>query len=178
MSFDRPVLLSFLLLSAAACRAQEYMTLLDLSSGDTLRLDPARVLEVKTDSLWLHGALARWDEQNLHVRMKRYRGQHLVDTLVPVARMEVRELLTCHLKDVIDCGYFDERKDRQDVWINKGTVAVVGVGALLFLFGNAHISSVGAVTALGGGLVVYGGGNLLAKGDTRHYKLGKRWKLL
>lgn len=178
MLFHRWALFVFFIALVSSGRAQDRLVMLDLRKGDTLRLDPARVLEVKTDSLWLHGALARWDEHNLHVRMKRYRGQHLVDTLVPVARMEVRELLTCHLKDVIDCGYFDERKDRQDVWINKGTVAVVGVGALLFLFGNAHISSVGAVTALGGGLVVYGGGNLLAKGDTRRYKLGKRWKLL
>lgn len=159
-------------------QAQEFVSLLDVERNDTLHIDAARILEVKTDSLWLHGALARWDERNLHVRMKRYRGQHLVDTLVPVPRMDVRELLACRLKDVVDCGYFDERKDRQDVWINKSTVAVVGVGALLFIFGDAHLSSVGAITAVGGGLAVYGGGNLLARRDTRRYKLGKRWKLL
>jgi hypothetical protein len=161
-----------------AGRAQDRLVLIDVRKGDTLMLDPARVLEVRSDSLWLHGALATFDAEQLFVRMKRYRGQHLVDTLVAVPKMEVRELVSCHLKDELACATFDERADRRDVWINKGTCAAVLAGSLLFLFGDADTALLGGIVAVGGTIVFYGGGNLLANRDKRRFKIGRRWKLL
>ena len=178
MGLLRSIALVCLMALASASRAQDRLALFDQKHGDTLTLDAGRVLEVRSDSLWLYGALASWDAEQLIIRMKRYKGQYLVDTLLAVPKMEVRELLYCRLKDPVMCGKFDERMDRRDVWTNKSTCAVVLAGSLLFLLGDASLSRAGAVVAVGGGAAIYGGGKLLAKRDSKRVKLGKRWKLL
>ncbi|MBP7512994.1 MAG: hypothetical protein KA791_00505 [Flavobacteriales bacterium] len=174
----RWIILWGLLVLALMARGQDRLTLLDIKHGDTLRLDPARVLEVRSDSLWLHGGLASWDTEQLFVRMKRYRGQHLVDTLVAVPKVDVRELVSCQLKDVLACATYDERADRREVYINKGTAAAVLAGSLLFLFGNKETAVLGGIVAVGGTVVFYGGGHLLANRDRKRFRIGKRWKLL
>ena len=178
MRLARGIILVALLVRALIGNGQNGLALLDYKLGDTLMLDPARVLEVRSDSLWLHGGLASWDAEQLFVRMKRYRGQHLVDTLVAVPKMDVRELVSCQLKDGLACAAFDERADRREVYINKGTCAAVLAGGLLFLFGNADTAVLGGIVAVGGTVVFYGGGHLLANRDKKRFKIGKRWKLL
>ena len=178
MRSPRYVLFISLLINCSITWAQDGLQLLDMRRQDTLLLEPARLLDVRSDSLWLFGSLATWDTEYLTMRMKRYQGRFLVDTLVSMPRTGIREITYCRLKTAGDCLAFDRRMDRRDEKVNKATCAVVLAGTLLFLFGDHDTSRIGAGVAIGGGLAVYLGGHLLTKADSKRYKLGKRWRLL
>ncbi len=172
------VFLIGILLCCSPANAQDGLHLLDMRRQDTVLLEPARLLDVRSDSLWLFGSLASWDAGHLTMRMKRYQGRFLVDTLVSVPRTGIREITYCRLKTAGDCVAFDQRMDRRDEKVNKATCAVVLAGSLLFLFGDHDTSRIGAGIAIGGGLAVYFGGHMLTNADSKRYKLGKRWRLL
>lgn len=167
------------MLIAMVCAAQDGISLVDVSRGDTLVLARERIVSFKTDIDWVDGTLAGVDEFNVTLRTTVWRGGVAKDTLIVLARRKMEAIAFCRSEQAEDWASTGDRFDQDDVTINIATVTVAAAGVtLLIAGGDTETQQLGATIAILGTIVVNTVGNILSSRRYKRIKFGQRWQWL